>query len=577
MEGPGWRLLLAGACLALAAAPGTRVGAPAGPAPAPDRISFSDVAAAAGLDFTHFNGGTGEFLFPEIMGSGGALFDYDGDGDLDVFLVQGALLDPGKKPADALFPPKGSQPAGSRLLRNELIAGAGGAGPLRFTDVTAGSGAGVSAYGMGAATGDYDNDGDVDLYITAYGPDVLLSNNGDGTFRDATAASGLGDPRWNSSAAFFDFDRDGWLDLYVAAYADFTLATHKECFTPSGARDYCNPRVYPGLPGRLYRNRGDGVFQDITGASGLDTAYGHALGVVAGDFDGNGWDDLYVANDGDANQLWMNEKGRFTETALLSGAALDEHGQPEAGMGIAAGDIDDDGDTDLFLTHLKGETNTLYENRGDATFEETTARRGLAQPSLPFTGFGVGWVDFDHDGDSDLIIANGDVTRVEALAGQPYPYHQTNQIMMNVGGGRFEDRSKDAGAVMALSEVTRGVALGDVDNDGDVDVLITNNCGPARLLRNDLEPRRNWMQLRVLDKAARRDAIGARVTLTLSDGRRQTRWIRTDGSYLSASAPRAHFSWPEGKTPRRLEVALSGRPAVMIEEIPAGRISTVAP
>ncbi len=532
---------------------------------------FTDVAGSSGLDFHHFTGATGEYHFPEIMGSGCAFLDYDGDGDLDVYLLQGALLEPGVSLSDAVFPPRAPAPIRNRLYRNDLSSD----GRLRFVDVTEESGAGDTAHAMGVATGDYDNDGDVDLYVTNIGPDVLLRNNADGTFTDVTAAAGLGDPRWTTSAAFLDYDRDGYLDLFVTAYVDFTPATNKECFLESGARDYCNPKAYLPIPGRLYRNRGDGSFIDVSAPSGVDAVYGHGLGVVAGDFDGNGWVDVYVANDGDANQLWMNEGGVFTDEALLAGAAFNEHGVAEAGMGIAPGDHDGDGDLDLFLTHLNGESNRLLENLGGAMFEDVTARRGLGQPSLPFTGFGVGWIDVNHDAHLDLLIANGDVAMIESQIGESYPYHQTNQIMINDGQGKFRDATPEAGSALALSEVSRGLALGDVDNDGDVDALISNNAGPARLLRNELRDKGSWILLRVLDRSLGRDASGSAVRLTLTDGRVLVRHVRTDGSYLSASDPRLHFAWPAGPVIRSMQLLTPEGRTEPLEPVELGTVSTV--
>ncbi len=535
---------------------------------------FTDAAASGGLDFTHFIGATGKLYFPEIMGSGCALLDYDNDGDLDVYLPQGMLLDKGVAEKDSLFPPAVPLPPTGRLFRNDLILDGKPTGRLRFTDVTLSSGAGVAAYGMGAATGDYDNDGDVDLYLTNFGPDVLLRNNGDGTFTDVSVAAGLGDPRWDSSATFFDYDRDGWLDLFVVAYADFTVATHKECYAPTGARDYCNPKVYPPLPCRLYHNKGDGRFENVTAGTGIDTAYGHALGVVAADFNGDGWVDVYVANDGDANQLWMNRGGRFSDTAMLSGAALDEYGKVEAGMGIAAADYDNDGDVDIFLTHLNGQTNTLLENRGDAVFEDVTLRHGLGLPSLPFTSFGVAWEDFDGDADLDLFIASGDVYRVEALAKGVYPYHQTNQLMIDEKG-EYVDRTDRAGKVMDLSEVSRGVAVGDIDNDGDPDILMSNNNGPVRLLLNQRPPTKSWLLLRVLDKARKRDAYGARLRLTLSDGRVLTRFVGTDGSYQSARDPRVYFAWPGTLQMRSVDLTMPGGKPEPLKGLEPGSVTTV--
>ncbi len=534
-------------------------GEPPGPAgaegiPADPDARFTDVAAATGLEFVHFLGASGRLYFPEIAAPGCAFFDYDDDGDLDVYLVQGSML--GDVPIDrTTFPPKVPRPPRNRLFRNDLDPGH--PGRLRYTDVTEASGTGHIGYGMGITTGDYDNDGDVDLYLTNFGPDVLYRNEGDGTFTDVTAEAGLGDPRWNASATFFDYDNDGLLDLFATAYADFTIATHKDCFNPgSSAREYCGPSAYPPLPGRLWRNEGNGRFRDVTAEAGVDAAYGHGLGVVAGDFDGNGWQDLYVANDGDANQLWMNDGGRFTDTALLGGAAYNEHGVAEAGMGIAADDYDDDGDLDFFITHLDTESNRLLENRGDATFEDGTTRRALGMASLAFTGFGAGAVDLDHDADLDLVIVNGAVSMVERNAGDPFPYHQTNQIMIQTADRRFEDRSAEMGPAMALSETSRGLALGDVDHDGDIDLLISNGNGPVRLLRNELADRAHWMLVRVIDGRYRRDAYGARLRLSLDDGRVITRWVRTDGSYLSARDPRVHLAWPRDRSMTGLKVIL---------------------
>ena len=538
--------------------------------------TFSDASAESGLEFMHTTGATGQYYFPEINASGCALFDYDNDGDLDAYLIQCRILEPGKSVADLLYPYKGPNPPRNRLFRNELISKGPRAGKLRFVDVTDQSGAGLTAFGMGAATGDVDNDGDLDLYVTNFGPDVLLRNNGDGTFTDATAQAGLGDPRWTSSASFLDYDNDGWLDLFVAAYADFTVATNKPCYTSkTGARDYCGPKAYPPLPGRLYRNQRNGKFLEVTAQAGVDTAYGHGLGVVSGDFDKNGWQDLYVANDGDANQLWMNDRGKFTDVALLNGAALNEHGMPEAGMGIAVADYDDDGDIDFFVTHLVSESNTLFENQGRGMYVDATARRGVGPSSLAYTAFGVGWFDLDNDGDLDLFIANGDVKVVEALAGQLYPYDQPDQILINVGRGKYEDMSAGAGDVMKLSEVGRGTAFGDVDNDGDIDILVSNNNGPARLLRNDLADKQNFVELRVIDKTLKRDLLGASVRLTLGDGRVLSRFVRTDGSYMSANDPRVHVAWPGSQSLKSVELVLPDLKVIPVKGVAPGMIATV--
>ena len=532
----------------------------------PATPGYTDVAASSGLRFKHFPGVGGQYYIPEIMGSGCALFDYDNDGDLDVYLLQGNLVHP---------PGSGAGRPRNRLFRNDLISQGSSAGTLGFTDITDQTGTGDPGYAMGVATADYDNDGDVDLYVTNLGPDVLLRNNGDGTFSDVTTAAGVGDPRWTSSASFFDYDNDGFLDLVVLAYADFTLATHKQCSSYRGVPDYCGPAAFDALPDRLYRNLGDGTFQDVSEEAGIDKAYGHGLGVAAADFDDDGWMDLYVANDSDANQLWMNQGGRFTDAGLLSGAALNHAGAPEAGMGVAIGDPDDDGAADIFVTHLGHETNTFYRNLGGALFTDCTTILRLGLPSRPWTGFGVGWVDVDHDSDLDLFVVNGDVRAMESLPDDPYPYHQPNQLFIRNADGTFSQRPAEAGTALGLSEVSRGLAAGDVDNDGDIDLLINNNNGPARLLRSDLVAKNNWVLLRVIDAVTGRDAIGASLRFVLDDGRTLSRYVTTDGSYCSASDPRVHCAWPSEVRLRSVQVALPDGRTEAVEGLVPGTITTV--
>ncbi len=518
---------------------------------------FVDRAAAAGLDFVHFNGASGRFYYPEILPPGVGLLDYDNDGDLDVFLVQGRMLDPDASLSDALVPPAAPRPLSARLYRNDLEAGAGVVPSLRFVDVTATSGLASEGYGLGVATGDIHNDGWIDLFVTNFGSDRLFRNNGDGTFTDVWDEAGLeARDAFGVSAAFVDYDRDGWLDLYIGNNVDYDLDDHTVCPNAAGARDYCPPETYGGLPDRLYRNRGDGTFDDVTATAlrhgrtgGVARAatgrYGPALGVATADYDGDGWPDIYVANDGTENLLWINQRdGTLTDAALLSGAALSELGTPEAGMGVDAGDFDDDGDEDLFLTHLTTEGNNLYVNDGSALFRDESAQSGLGSGSLPYTGWGSAWFDFDNDGRLDVMAVNGTVVAVDGRAGDAFPYDQRNTLFRNLGNRRFADVTDRAGPVFDLSEVSRGAAFGDVDNDGDVDVLVGNNAGPVRLLVNAVGNRRHWMGLRVVgsangpEPAPGRDMLGARVAV-IRDGE-PTRWrrARTDGSYASASDPR---------------------------------------
>ena len=474
---------------------------------------FTDVAQASGLDFVHFNGMSGKFYQPEVMGPGIALLDYDNDGDLDIYLVQGEMLGTG---TPLLTPPRG-RGLTDQLYRNDLEVLADGTRTLRFTDVTAESGITARGYGMGVATGDIDNDGWVDLYLTRFGPNQLFRNDGDGTFSDVSVRSGTDDRYWGVSAAFVDVDRDGWLDLFVGNYLRYSLETHVLCFHPSGQPpNYCVPEMYRPQPSRFYRNRGDGTFVDATAAAGLAREFGPALGVATADVDGDGWVDIFVANDQQENQLWVNQgDGTFRNMALLWGVALGEAGDAKADMGVDFGDFDNDGDEDLFITELTGQGSTLHVNDGTGMFEDRSAGAGIRSPSLPYTGFGAAWLDFDNDGWLDILAVNGLVVEsLDAMAtDDPFPLQQPNQLFRNLGNGRFEDVTDRAGAVFDLSEVSRGAAFGDVDNDGDMDVLVANGAGRVRLLMNNIGNRHHWLGLRLVgDDVGGRDLVwGARV------------------------------------------------------------------
>ena len=351
---------------------------------------FTDEAVASGLDFVHFNGAAGRFHYPELVPPGVGLFDYDNDGDLDVYLVQGGMLDADLQPEDALIPPAVPGPLSGRLYRNDLELGPDGARRLRFTDVTADSGIAAGGYGLGVAAGDVNNDGWTDLFLTNYGSDALYLNRGDGTFTEAAAEWGIGPAAgFGVSAAFVDYDRDGWLDLYVGHNVDYTLESGIECGTLADARDYCPPETYGGTPDHLYRNTGAGQFANVSEAALVGGRFGPALGVSTADFDGDGWIDIYVANDGTENLLWMNQgDGTFRDTGLLAGAALSEMGMTEASMGVDAGDFDNDGDEDLFMTHLNGQGNNLYVNDGSGTFEDRSTGSGLVPAASPTPGGG---------------------------------------------------------------------------------------------------------------------------------------------------------------------------------------------
>jgi len=524
---------------------------------ASDAPLFREVARDVGLAFTHVNGASGQYYMPEVMGSGAALFDYDNDGDLDVYAVQGLddLRATAKGPLSSLF-------------RNDLTASSAGSQALQFTDVTKEAGLGLAAYGMGAAVGDYDNDGNLDLYVTAFGSNVLYRNGGDGRFTDMTKAAGVDDSRWSTSAAFLDYDRDGDLDLFVANYVDFTLASNKTCYESLGARDYCGPRAYNPVPDRMFRNNGDGTFTDVTEPSGIASAFGRGLGVATGDYDRDGWLDIYVANDASPNQLWINRTdGTFEDAGLLSGTAVSGEGRAEGSMGIASGDYDADGDEDLLVSNLTGETFVIYTNDGKGNFEDSRRAAGLATPTAGMTGFGTDWFDYDGDGRLDLFVANGAVNIIGEQRGHAQPFRQRNQLFHHEAEGRLTEVTADAGAALALIEVSRGAAFGDVDNDGDVDVLVTNNAGPLRLLLNGARGDRHWLSVRLDNGARNRWGIGARVGVQRQGQPTLWRRVRSDGSYLSASDLRVHFGlggnralsaviveWPDGSRERWTDV-----------------------
>jgi enediyne biosynthesis protein E4 len=535
---------------------------------------FVDRAEESGLKFRHVNGTEGKFYYAEVIAPGAGLVDYDNDGDLDVFLVQGgSLLNFGSR-----TPNPESRSSGSRLFQNDLTVNADGTRTLHFTDVTERSGIVSRGYGMGVAAGDFNNDGCVDLYLTSLGPNQLFRNNCNGTFADVSKQSRTDDSSWSVSSAFLDYDRDGWLDLFVGNYLSWRVESNTPCFTPSGRPDYCSPNVYQPQPSRLLHNNHDGTFTDVTTASGIGREFGPALGVSTADLNGDGWIDVYVANDGQPNQLWINQRnGTFRNTGLLSGTALSAHGKAKAGMGVDAGDFDNDGDEDLFVTNLTGEGNDLYVNDGSGLFEEQSARSGLGGASRGYTGFGTAWFDIDNDGLLDTLTVNGAVQTIEALrrVNDPFPLHQRKLLFKNSGQGRFEDVTARGGAAFELSEVGRGAAFGDLDNDGDEDVLVANNNGQPRLLVNNIGNQNHWIGLRLVGAAQgtaanqTRDMLGARVGIVRDGGPTLWRRVRSDGSYASANDPRVlvglgqstsvsrvRVIWPSGKSEEWSSIAV---------------------
>jgi hypothetical protein len=413
---------------------------------------------------------------------------------------------------------------------------------------------------MGAAIGDYNDDGFQDLYVTAFGADVLYRNNGNGTFTDATKEAGVSDPLWSASASFLDYDRDGDLDLFVTNYVTFTEADNRQCRDQAGAPHYCPPSVYAAAPDRLYRNDGKGRFTNVTEPAGINRADGKGLGVVAGDYNGDGWLDLYVANDGTPNQLWLNQRnGRFADEGFLSGAAVNAAGSPEASMGIGSADFDADGDEDLFVTNDLGETFALYVNDGKALFVDARVRTGVAAPTAGYTGFGTDWFDYDSDGWLDLFVANGAVQMLPRQRGQSRPYRMNNQLFRNGGTGRLaEVPSQTAGPDFLQTEIGRGAAFGDLDNDGDVDIVVTNNGGPAKLLLNQGTANSHWLQVRLEQTPGNRLALGAWVGLQRAGQPTLWRRVKTDGSYLSAGDSRLHFGLGSSTAIAAIEVRWPG-------------------
>ena len=502
-------------------------------------IQFREEAEASGVDFVHRNGMEGKLWLVEILGAGAAVLDFDQDGLLDIWLVQGGQLR-----ADQSDFPK----ARDRIFKNVTQQGT-----LRFEDITEKTGVRAQEYGMGIATGDIDNDGDLDVFLANFGPNQLFENEGDGRFEEITAESGIRGDRWSVAGSFTDFDNDGLLDLYVVNYVEFTLATHKQCFGISPKPDYCAPTAYPPTPDRLYRGVGGGKFVDVSKVTKIDSMSGGGLGVIAADFDDDQWVDWYVANDPTRNFLWMNDGGiGFEELAMQKGVAANADGKTEASMGIDVFDFDQDCDNDIFITNLVAESNTLYVSRERNYFSDRTNSLGLGLSSHPYTGFGTKWLDIELDGDADLVSFNGAVSIIteQQTSGEDLPLRQKNQVWMNVEGAYVE---VDGGPAFQLVEVSRGAAFGDLDNDGDTDIVVTNNGGPVRIYRNDTLSL-NWVGVDL-----RRTGMHITGTMVyLENEPCSRRMVRTDGSYASASDTRVVFGLGNRTKPQRVAVEWRG-------------------
>lgn len=519
-----------------------------------EQIQFIDATAEAGIHFRHQNGAKGDYHLPEQLGAGGAFFDYDNDSDLDLYLVNSGDL-PGEGRESTVT---------SALYRNN--------GDSTFTDVTSDSGAGnVGNYGVGAACGDYDNDGDPDLYVTNFGANVLYRNNGDGTFTNVTETAGVGDPMWGSSAAFLDYDRDGDLDLYVVNYLRYSLdVPHAPCEV-DGIRILCHPKNFDGAPDQFFRNNGDGTFTNVTEEAGFKVAEGphsgKGLGVVAADFNNDSKADIYVANDDTPNYLYYNNgDGTFTETGLLAGCAYSFNGVAQAGMGVDAGDYNGDGYLDIFVTNLSYETNALYQNNGDGTFSDVIYSAHLGDESFLFVGFGTRFFDYDNDGYLDIFIANGHIIDNIAQVTDILTYAQRNQLFHNKGDGTFREVSCSSGKYFYEPSVSRGAIFGDYDNDGDCDIVTTQVNQAAQLLRNEGGNQKNWLRVKLAGVLSNRGGIGARLTLTAGT-QSWVKEVRAGSSIMCSNDPRCHFGLGDNSIVDRLEIHWPSGVVQILEKI----------
>jgi enediyne biosynthesis protein E4 len=540
--------------LSLAAA----VAAPTlGAAPTPSAVAFTDVTAASGITFVHNNGRAGQKYLPETMGTGGAFVDLNNDGRLDIVLINGRDWKPGgRKTLPALYKNNGNG---------------------TFTNVVAGSGFDVSLYGMGVAAGDYDNDGLDDLYVTAIEGDRLFHNDGNFKFRDVTKPSGIQNANFGTSAAWLDYDRDGRLDLFVANYVQWSLEKDVYCSLDGKAKTYCTPESYQGVASKLFRNTGGGRFQDVSRKAGVADPASKSLGVAVLDFDSDGWPDLFVANDTQPNKLYRNNHdGTFAETGVAAGVAFSEDGVARGAMGVDAIDYDRSGRPHLLVGNFSNQMLALYRNEGNGLFIDVAPASSVGRVSLLSLAFAVFFMDYDLDGLPDIFAANG---HIEEAIGRVQPKVQFKQIphmFRNLGGGRFDSVGPSLGPAFNVAQVARGAAYGDFDRDGDLDLLITNNDGPARLLRNDGGNRNHWLTIRTQGVKANRDGIGAVVRVETADGV-SVQTVHSGSSYCSQSdlavtfglgkntaAKSIQIDWPSGTKDRIANVA--GDRIVTIQE-----------
>jgi enediyne biosynthesis protein E4 len=498
---------------------------------------FSQVApSASGISWVHTNGRSPEMYLPETTGAGCAFLDYDNDGWMDIYLVNGGACD--------FYSP--NPPLRNALYRNNRDG--------TFTDVTEKAGVAGNAYGMGVAVGDYDGDGLPDLYVTQYPHSILYHNNGDGSFTDVTAKAGVSAPGWGTSAVWFDYDNDGRLDLFVCRFVDFDKSKNKFCGDlKTGERWYCIPRVYDPMPCWLFRNNGDGTFTDVSKESGIAGSLAKAWGVVACDINNDGLMDLFVANDTVANFLFMNRgKGRFEETGLLSGVGFSSYGRPRSGMGVDAADYDQDGWVDLFVANVDQEMFSLYHNNRDESFKDVAISTGIGGATKLLSGWGLKFFDFDNDGDIDLLLCNGHPDdHIEGRV-SGVKYREPMLLFRNTGRD-FKNVSDQGGPIFSQTLAARGMALGDFDNDGAVDVLVSVNNGAPLLLHNNAGKQNHWLGVRLIGKKSNTDAIGAHISYQSGDLKRSRTKVG-GGSYLSSHDPRIVLGLGKGAKIDSLEV-----------------------
>ena len=525
------------------------------PVSADTNIQFVDVTQEAGIHWKHVDGRSGQKYFMETLGSGAAFFDYDADGDPDLYFVNGAPL-PGyvsqEIPTNCLY-------------RNN--------GDGTFTDVTEKAGVGDTGYGHGCAVGDYNNDGQLDLYVTNYGTNRLYRNNGDGTFTEVAESAGVTEPRWSTSCAFADYDRDGNLDLYVVNYIVFDINENPWCgLKEKGIRAYCEPDNFIAQSDTLYRNNGDGTFTDVTQTAGIYNTTGKGLGVVWADYNNDGAADIYVANDSTENLFYRNNgDGTFEEVGFMVGVALSENGAPENGMGTTFGDWNNDGWFDLTVTNYAQQTNTLYHNDADGFFTDATTTTKTAQLTYPYLGWATAFIDYDNDGYQDLFVANGHLHENLAELGQEGTYGQRNLLFRNNSNGTFTEISETLGPGMKLTDVSRGATFADYDLDGDIDIVVTNSNTAPRLLRNDGGNRKNWLQIRLTATNGSTDAIGARVKITTGT-LTQTREVRSGDGYLSQQDLTLHFGIGDSEQVDSIEVQWQTGAKQLIGSVPANQV-----